>query len=199
MAKKKITAPVYTKGKYGREFRVTADTDNPFLYSMGRYPTKITKEDLPDDYIEIHSRVIWYMTGYLRTSGIVDLLYRPLRMNHMFKDDCLYISYRDKITVEKDSYGFNDYKGCDVFITGGDIVNIVLAAEKFSLYDTREIRRQIEEKRIWFRDNQKDLYELEVGYDENIFTHWEKSVYFPEKLRKQPSQTVSSTGAPSLK
>ena len=199
MAKKRITAPVYTKGKYGKDFRETVDTDNPLLYSMGRYATKITKEDLPEDYIEIHSRVISYMTGYLRTAGIVDLFYRPLRMNHMFKDDRIYISYKDKITVEKDSCGYDCYKGCDVFMTGGDIVNIVLAAEKFSGYDTTGIRRQIEEKRIWFRDHEKLLYGLEVGHDEDIFTHWEKSAYFPEKLRKQPSQTVSSTGAPSLK
>lgn len=93
---KRIKSYIYTQGKFGKGFRETLDTENIFLYSHGRYPTKITTEDLPKDYIKIHSRVIWYMTGYLKTSGIVDIQYRWVGENHLFKDDYIYISYKEK-------------------------------------------------------------------------------------------------------
>lgn len=78
---KRIGANVYTQGKFGKGLREIVDTDNLLLYSDGRYPTKLTAADLPEDYIKIHSRVIWYMKGYLRTSGIVDMMYRWVREN----------------------------------------------------------------------------------------------------------------------
>lgn len=62
---KRIGANVYTQGKFGKGLREIVDTDNPLLYSDGIYPTKLTAADLPEDYIKIHSRVIWYMKGYL--------------------------------------------------------------------------------------------------------------------------------------
>lgn len=51
---KKINANFYTKGKFGRGFRETVNTDNECLYSMGHYPTKIREEDLPKDYIKLN-------------------------------------------------------------------------------------------------------------------------------------------------
>ena len=94
---KRIGANVYTQGKFGKGLREIVDTDNPLLYSDGRYPTKLTAADLPEDYIKISSRVIWYMKGYLRTSGIVDMMYRWVREYHLFKDDYIYISYQELI------------------------------------------------------------------------------------------------------
>ena len=81
---KRIRSYIYTQGKFGKGFRETLDTENKFLYSHGLYPTKITAGDLPEDYFKIHSRVIWYMTGYLKTSGIVDIQYRWTKINHLF-------------------------------------------------------------------------------------------------------------------
>ena len=86
----RFKANIYTKGKFGKRFRETLDTNNECLYSYGRYPTKIKAIDLPNDYIEIHSRSISYMKGYLRTSGIVDIQYRYVKNNHLFKDDYIY-------------------------------------------------------------------------------------------------------------
>ena len=57
VARKKINAPIYTRGRYGRGWWDTVDTDNDYLYSWCRYPTKITEADLPEDYIKIRSRV----------------------------------------------------------------------------------------------------------------------------------------------
>ena len=56
----RINSNWYTKGKFDRKnWRNTLDTENEFLYSKGRYPTKIKKEALPKDYTEIRSRTIW--------------------------------------------------------------------------------------------------------------------------------------------
>ncbi|MCF0115113.1 MAG: hypothetical protein HUJ56_07155 [Erysipelotrichaceae bacterium] len=175
--KKRIKSYVYTKGKFGKGYRETCDTENPFLYSEGRYPTKITAEDLPEDYLEIRSRVIWYMTGYLKTSGIVDMKYKWAKLNHLFKDDYIYISYKEPLRMETDSWGFKDYVNYDVCVCGNSIVDIVLAAEKYSNFDTTEVRAEIEKKRVWLRDNKPDYYAEAVGEDEDIFTLWKRKGY----------------------
>lgn len=50
--KKRINSLIYTFGKFGKGWREILDTDNPNLYSHGRYPTKITADDLPKDYLK---------------------------------------------------------------------------------------------------------------------------------------------------
>ena len=177
---KKIGAYLYTIGKFGKGYREVINTDYPFLYSGGVYPTKLTASDLPDDYIPIHSRVIWYMHGFLRTSGITDMKYTYVKENHLFKDDYIYISYHGKIKKVDETDGIFkiiDYVDYDVCVCGNDIVDIVLAAEKYSGFDTVEVRKGIEEKRVWLRDNEPDYYERYVGEDEDIFTLWHRKGY----------------------
>ena len=181
--KKRINAYVYTEGKFGKRLRETLDCDNSYLYSGGRYPTKITSDDLPEDYIKIHSRVTWYMTGYLKTSGIVDMGYTSSPVKHMFKDDYIYISYKEKLRMEPNWLGLDGYVNDDVCVCGWDIPNIVLAAELYSNYDTTWVRDQIEKKRIWYRDKHSDDYKHELGFDEDIFSHYRDSEYIPEKLK----------------
>ena len=72
----RINSNWYTKGKFDRKnWRNTIDTENEFLYSKGRYPTKIRKENLPNDYAEFRSRTIWYMTGFVKTSNVKDIIH----------------------------------------------------------------------------------------------------------------------------
>lgn len=175
--KKRINSIFYTEGKFGKGWRETCDTDNPYLYAQGRYPTKITAADLPEDYIKIHSRVIWYMIGYLKTSGIVDMKYKWHKENHLFKDDYIYISYKEPLKAETDSWGYVSYTNYDVYVCGNDIVDIVLAAEKYSGFDTSEVRAEIEKKRVWLRDNEPEEYARAVGEDEDIFTLWKRKGY----------------------
>ena len=179
---KKISSYLYTHGKFGRRWREIVDTDNPFLYSHGCYLTKITPADLPEDYIKIHSRAIWYMSGYLKTSGIVDMYYTYCKENHLFKDDYIYLSYNKKLHLETTQWGFVDVGDYDVCICGNDIISIVLAAEKYSGIDTSSVRARIEEKRIWLRDNEPDEYQMAVGEDTDIFTLWIHKGYVDSKL-----------------
>ena len=177
---KKIGAYLYTIGKFGKGYREVINTDYPFLYSGGVYPTKLTASDLPDDYIPIHSRVIWYMRGFLRTAGITDMKYTYVKENHLFKDDYIYISYHGKIKKVDETEGIFrilDYVDYDVCVCGNDIVDIVLASEKYSGFDTAEVRKGIEEKRVWLRDNEPDYYERCVGEDEDIFSLWHRKGY----------------------
>lgn len=187
MARKRINAPIYTRGRYGRGWWDTVDTDNDFLYSWCRYPTKITEADLPEDYIKIRSRVTRYLTSYLKTSGIVDMAYRPVKFNHMFKDDYLYISYEEPLRLEKSGLGFEDCVNYDICVCGNDIVDVVLAAEKYSGFDTSKVRAAIEKKRVWLRDNHPWDYERIVGEDRDIFE-------IEAKGRSTPEQTAVSFG-----
>lgn len=182
MARKRITAHVYTCGKFGKGWRETLDRDNPYLYSGGCYPTKITKEDLPEDYIKIHSRSIWYMFGFLKTSGIIDMDYTWVKENHLFKDDYIYISYSEKLQTERNRWGYDDIANYDVAISGNSIVDIVLAAEKYSGFDTSKVRTKIEEKRVWLRDHEPDFYASAVGEDKDIFELWMERGYIDRNL-----------------
>lgn len=177
MKKKRINSNIYTFGKFGKGFREILDTDNPYLYSHGRYPTKITADDLPEDYLEIHSRVIWYMTGFIKTSGVKDIKYTWMKENHLFKDDYVYLSYSKPIKEVKSKYGFIDYADYDICVCGNDIVDIVLWVEKYSDIDTTEVRKEIEAKRVWLRDNEEDYYKQYVREDKDIFELWLEKGY----------------------
>jgi len=179
---KKISSYLYTRGKFGKGWRETIDTDSQFLYSRGRYLTAITPEDLPEDYIKIRSRAIWYMEGYLKTSGVVDMYYTYCKENHLFKDDYLHISYKEKLRTEVMEWGHVDVVNYDICICGSDIINIVLAAEKYSGIDTSFVRAQIEEKRIWLRDNEPEEYQMAVGEDSDIFSLWIRKGYVDSKV-----------------
>lgn len=159
----KICTNFYTKGKFGKGFRETIDTNNEYLYSKGHYPTKIKKEDLPEYYIEFSSRVIWYMTGYIKTSGIVDIDYKAMKINHLFKDDYLYISYKEKLKTEKNSWGCEDYINYDICICGNDIIQILLAIKKYSNIDIDKVKKKIKNKINWYRENCKEDYIRQFG------------------------------------
>ena len=180
--RKRISSDFYTRGKYGKGYRETECEGSKYLFSLGRYPTKITEEDLPEHYIPIHCRTISYMRGFLKTSGIVDMEYTYCKENHLFKDDYIYISYSEKLEWKPDSFGFLKCTNYDVCIDGSDIINIVLAAEKYSGFDTSEVRRKIEEKRVWLRDNEPQYYKGTVGEDCDLFDFYIRKGYVNPKV-----------------
>ena len=152
LAMKRIHAYIYTKGKFGKEFREIVDTDNPFLYSGGYNRTKIRQEDLPEWYCPIHSRSIWYMNGFVRTEGVKYVYFKYVPENHLFKDDHIYISYSRPITTKMNEYGFEDVKDFDVSICGNDIVPIILFIEKYSPdCITSEVRAKVQEKVEYYK------------------------------------------------
>lgn len=173
---KKITANWYTKGKLNRRNWQIDEDENGYLYSEGRNLTKLKKEDLTVDYIEFRSRTIWYMDGYLKTSGVKDLFYEYRKDNHLFKNDYLYISYDRKIEEIKDEYGGEELRYFDFIICGGNIIKVLLAIEKNSDIDTTEVRNKIKEKFKWWKENEQDDYKrsFEGKEIDDIFMYYEK-------------------------
>lgn len=162
---KKIKQHFYSTNKivYKNHKFIEVRNENETLFADGVYPTKITKDDLPEWYCPVTIR---RRNGFLSAKGVVHLLYQPNYVfNHMFKDDFLYISYNQpivKVPREESIYrcvGFNEV------ICGGNIVRFVKAAEKYSGYDITQIKEEIERKRVWFKESYPEFYALEVPYD----------------------------------
>lgn len=100
-----------------------------------------------------------------------------MEQNDIYTYLYIYISYKEPLQAEKNSWGYIKYTNYDVCVRGNDIVDIVLAAEKYSGFDTTEVRTEIEKKRVWLRDNEPEEYARAVGEDEDIFTLWKKKGY----------------------
>jgi len=148
--------------------------DNRLYAGWGfRYPTKLTPEDLPEDFIYISN---YKKCGYIRTSGVKSLVYHPSYFhNHAFKDDFLYISYSKDLGEYK--HGYEDgstYKECDEYIFGDDIIYFIAAVDKYSPeINTEDIKKKMVE--------QYNLYCDEMA--EWQCQHAEKVIGFEELLR----------------
>ena len=129
--------------------------DKPKRY----YATHITKEDLPESFIQ----TIYYMRhGWIDTANVSDLYYRgdPLP-NHWLKDSMLYITYDGKKLNRDD--GFWNYKADD-FLWGYDILRFVFAVEKYSpQIDLTDIKQGIIDSYNLYAD-----HENEMGFHEHM-------------------------------
>ena len=112
-----------------------------------RYPTKLTAEDLPPDYIRVRD---YKKDGYIRTAGVKSLVYHPSPFhNHAFKDDSLYISYTQDLGEfidlwDTDNSSDTTFERCDECIWGNDIIDFIFAVEKNSPdVDVTDIKRQM--------------------------------------------------------
>ena len=99
------------------------------------------------------------MTGFLKTSGVVDIQYKMAKLNHLFKDDYVFISYKEKLKVEEDRFGFIDYVNYDACFCRPDILDIAHAVEKYSHLNISHIRKGMKEKVLWLKKNEPDFYE----------------------------------------
>ena len=172
MSKRKNTnAYFYMQGKYGRRYREVEHLNSPFLYSNGLYKTSITEEDLPEYYIKCHSRSFWYSFGWVKIKDIKYIDYEYRRVNHLFKDDYLYISYDKPIIVTEGKYKLENYSGYDFEICGNDIITLLFAIEKYCPnIDTKPVWNKIKEKVEYLYENQKDYYKQCFGTDKMINT-----------------------------
>ena len=93
-------------------------------------------------------------------------------------DDYIYVDHsNDEVSEEFKESVKPDIEDYDVCVCGNDIVNIVLAAEKYSGFDTSEVRAEIEKKRVWLRDNEPDYYKECRLEDRDIFEQWIEKGY----------------------
>ena len=127
--RKRLNSTVYTLGRFGSNIRETLDTDSGTIYSHGRWRTKLKPEDMTDDYVKLQSRTLWYMKGWVKTSGVKDLRVHCIYNNHLLKDDYIYISYDKPISETKSWLGSPEISDYDVMICGTCIVPGIEAIE----------------------------------------------------------------------
>lgn len=160
---KKINANLYTfsKIKYTREKGLHyEELENNCLFSNLRYPTKITPSDLPEWFVKGR---FYKNHGFMSAKGVVDLVYKPnLWINHMFRDDSLYISYNKPIK-EIDDESFSEkrkiYIDYDYVIDGTYAIDFVAAVKKYSDFDTTEVEKAIIDKVNIFVENFPEEHE----------------------------------------
>lgn len=150
--------PTPTLKHYGE---IMPEDKNGYLFSQGRYRTKIKAEDLPEYYIP----GTYYRTpGFLSAKGVKQMVYKPnFWINHLFKDDYLYISYDKEIKQMDTGNGIVDYVGSDILLWGWSIIDFLKGVEKYSNYDISEIKKQIEFKRQTLKENHPEAYRVEGG------------------------------------
>lgn len=148
---KRIIAPFYTETKVGLK-SLFHDTrlPNGYLYSKGEYKTKITAEDLPEHYIY---GWIFKVQGYISVLGIKDMVYKPnYHINHLHKDDFLYVSYNEPITESKENFGYEIKEGYDALLWGHMIIDFIRAIRKYQSYDIEPIADEIKKKEAFYRE-----------------------------------------------
>lgn len=149
MSKKKINAPFYTEIRLGIS-SLFNDTrlPNGWLYANGRNRTKIKPEDLPDTYIPL---MVYKVDGYIRVDGIKDMVYKPnYRINHLHKDDFLYISYSTPIKSKVDQRGYTRYYDYDALLWGGNISHFIRAVRERGSYDIEPIATEVIKKELYY-------------------------------------------------
>lgn len=132
MAKKKFNSKLYHIEKLVYEKNVgyyyEEDPDG-YLFSNFLYPTKIKPEDLPDWYVFGRYYKRW---GFLSAKGVKGIFYKPnLWMNHLLKNDLLFISYEYEKINETDVLNY-DYNTFDYLISGNVILEFLNALRIYS-------------------------------------------------------------------
>lgn len=169
MAKKRIKAPFYTEMKLGL-VSLFNDTRLPegYLYANGRNRTKIKPEDLPEHYIPL---LVYKVNGYITVDGIKDVVYKPnYWINHMHKDDFLYISYSTPIESEVNAQGRTEYYNYDAILWGGNIVKFIREVRKHGGYNIEPIAAEVIKKEKFFIEK----YPEERQYVGSSYTLLEK-------------------------
>lgn len=146
---KRIKAPYYTERPTTLAGFLHGKTlPNGWLYSRGMYRTKITAEDLPEHYIR---GTIYKAQGYISVLGIKNIVYRPnYHINHMHRDDFLYVSYDKPIRKTVDERGFTDYWDYDALMYGGMILTFIRAIRKYKSYNIEPIAEEVKKKEKFF-------------------------------------------------
>ena len=171
-------AKYYTREKYkwrGREGYHRETLPDGRLFANGTYASKMTEEKLPKSFVSVYYYRQW---SFMQAKGVVDVRYCPAYWsgNHMYKDDYLLISYKEKITCrmpEARRIPIDEYQGYDIILFGRSIIDFLDGVEKYSHLDVSAIRKEMRRKRIWYV--RKNPSHQELSNDEIDF---ETKVYF---------------------
>lgn len=108
---------------------VTIENDGK-LFSMDRnfvhHRTNYTEDDIKDNPNYLHGR--WQKRwGWLSLKGVRQMKYNPnMWINHLFRDDGLYISYRESPLIEYKTTELGRWiSGYDMILDGWDMIDFI--------------------------------------------------------------------------
>lgn len=153
---KRFKAHIYTTERISLSYlNRDSENSNGYLFSQGMYRTRILAENLPQWYV---NGLIYKTNGYISAKGIHHLIYKPCFMNHLYKDDILFISYENQIICNNVGWP----EGYDESISGNMIPLFIDAVKQYSDFDTKEIEDAIKNKKEWYFEHYPDSVENKI-------------------------------------
>ena len=170
-------AKYYTKEKYkwkSKEGYLRETLPDGRLYANGTYASKMTEEKLPKSFVSVYYYRQW---SFMQAKGVVDVRYCPAYWsgNHMYKDDYLLISYKERITCrtpEVRRIPIDEYQGYDIILFGRSIIDFIDGVETFSHLDVSGIREEMRKKRIWYvrkNPSHQELSNNEIDFETKVY------------------------------
>jgi len=156
MMNKKIKSNLYLNSKISRNPLRAVPDQQGYLFSDGRYLTKILPDDLPEWFVYGY---LYKRYGYISAKDVKQLVYTPNYTfdNHLHKYDNLYISYGAEIKPYQSELGSTWYRGYDYVIDGSLMVSFIEAVKKYSDCDVTYIQREVERKRVWYYEKNQNI------------------------------------------
>lgn len=156
--KPRINSYLYTEAIYITKKSETIRAINPpYLFSYAKYKTNVTKDHLPEYFVNIVYR---YLPAYLNSKDVADIVFRASTKNFdSLKDDYLYISYNGKLDKEMNHIDliFN----ADVCLYGYWAYAFLKAVLKYSSYDLTESLEAVKDRFDLFnKENPEKFTEL---------------------------------------
>lgn len=164
---KELTGRFYSETKrYG--FNEPEEAPKGYFFDTQGRLVQLSEEDIPEWYSYVRVNRIF---GYLDAKHVKYLVYSPnYIINHIYKDDYLYVSYKTPIVINTEYYESTpmyDYKvpepqekrqyvytGYQHLIWGPDIVTFAKAVKQYgSIADIDDILARMEDKPGWFREH----------------------------------------------
>lgn len=167
--KPRINSYLYTEAIYITKKSETIRAINPpYLFSYAKYKTNVTKDHLPEYFVNIVYR---YLPAYLNSRDVVGLVFRASAKNYeSLKEDYLYISYKGKLDKNKNHVDL--IFDADVCLYGYWAYVFIKAVLKYSSYDLTESLEAIKDRFDSFNKEKPDKFK-ELISETNFYNFFE--------------------------
>lgn len=147
---------------------------NELVYSVSPktgqlYLTKFIKDDIHNNKDYLYGR--WQgRFGYIRLKGVKELIYKPnLWVNHVFKDDSLYVSFHKEPMITQLNPWGSWYSGYDFCLSSLDMVKFLYYCD-YNEEDKKILMDAFEDKIDYYNEKFKD--DLTYTYTDKSILPW---------------------------
>lgn len=152
-------------------YEVGNDTVLSISPKTGRsYSTNFIPTDIHENNKYLYGR--WQgRFGYIRLTGVKHLIYKPnMFVNHVFKDDSLYVSYRNEPMVRQENQWGSWYSNYDFCLSSLDMVEFLYHCD-YNEEKKKILMDEMEHKVDYYNEKFKD--DLTFSYvDKNQVLPW---------------------------